>query len=201
MPDPGLSTGYGTDFIARGWNAWGEAPYGDLMAITDAVQARPEIDETRTAEMGASFGGYMSNWIAGHTDRFRAIVTHASLWALDAFQGTTDRSDFWEMVFTPEAALANSPHRFVAEVATPMLVIHGDRDYRVPVGEGLRLWSDLLAHHGRPDGSTDHRFLYFPDENHWILSPQNALVWWETVFAFLAVHVLGEEWQRPAQLG
>ena len=201
MPDPGLSTGYGTDFIARGWNAWGQEPYGDLMAITDAVQSRPDIDASRSAEMGGSFGGYMSNWIAGHTDRFDAIVTHASLWALDAFQGTTDRSDFWDSVFTPEGALANSPHLSVADISTPMLVIHGDKDYRVPVGESLRLFSDLVAHHGRPDGSTDHRFLYFPDEIHWIVSPQNTVIWWETVFAFLAEHVLGEAWQRPAHLG
>jgi dipeptidyl aminopeptidase/acylaminoacyl peptidase len=201
LPDPGLSTGYGTAFLGRGYNAWGEEPYRDLMAITDAVLARPEIDETRTAEMGGSFGGYMSNWIAGHTDRFRAIVTHASLWALDAFQGTTDRSDYWEMIFTPEGALASSPNQFVADITTPMLVIHGDRDYRVPIGESIRLWSDLISHHARPDGSSDHRYLYFPDENHWILSPQNAILWWETVFSFLAVHVLGEEWQRPANLG
>ena len=201
LPDPGLSTGYGHAFDARGWNAWGEKPYSDLLAITDSVEQRPDIDQTRTGEMGGSFGGYMSNWIAGHTHRFRAIVTHASLWALDAFQGTTDRSDFWDLTFTPDGALANSPHRFVAEIATPMLVIHGDRDYRVPIGEGIRLWSDLMAHHGREDGTADHRYLYFPDENHWILAPQNTILWWETVFAFLAQHVLGEEWQRPDHLG
>jgi dipeptidyl aminopeptidase/acylaminoacyl peptidase len=201
LPDPGLSTGYGTAFIARGWNAWGEAPFTDLMAITDTVEARADIDATRTGEMGGSFGGYMSNWIAGHTDRFNAIVTHASLWALDAFQGTTDRSDYWQQIFTDAGALANSPHRFVANISTPMLVIHGDRDYRVPVGEGIRLWSDLVAHHGAPDGSTDHRYLYFPDENHWINGPQHQIIWWETVFAFLAQHVLGEDWQRPAHLG
>jgi dipeptidyl aminopeptidase/acylaminoacyl peptidase len=201
LPDPALSTGYGLDFIARGWSAWGEAPFTDLMAITDAVAAREDIDAQRTGAMGGSFGGYMANWVAAHTDRFRAIVTHASLWALDGFKGTTDRSDFWDREFTPEAALANSPHRFVADIRTPMLVIHGDRDYRVPIGEGLRLWSDLAAHHAREDGTTDHRYLYFPDENHWILRPQHAIVWWETVFAFLAEHVLGEAWRRPAHLG
>jgi dipeptidyl aminopeptidase/acylaminoacyl peptidase len=201
LPDPGLSTGYGLDFIARGWNAWGQEPYTDLMAITDAVAARDDIDAERTGALGGSFGGYMANWVAGHTDRFRAIVTHASLWALDAFQGTTDRSDFWDEIFTPEGALANSPHRHVAEIRTPMLVIHGDRDYRVPIGEGIRLWSDLAAHHGRDDGTLPHRYLYFPDENHWILSPQNSIVWWETVFAFLAEHVLGKEFARPSNLG
>ena len=103
LPDPALSTGYGLDFIARGWNSWGGKPYTDLMAITDAVVARADIDETRTAAMGGSFGGYMANWVAGHTDRFRAIVTHASLWALDQFAGTTDSSEYWQRIFTPEA--------------------------------------------------------------------------------------------------
>jgi dipeptidyl aminopeptidase/acylaminoacyl peptidase len=200
LPDPGLSTGYGLEFVARGWNAWGQEPYADLMAITDAVCARDDIDASATGAMGGSFGGYMANWIAGHTDRFRAIVTHASLWSLDAFAGTTDRSDFWDLEFTPEGTLANSPDRFVAEIRTPMLVIHGDRDYRVPIGEGLRLWSDLAAHHAAPDGTMEHRFLYFPDENHWILSPQHTILWYETVFAFLARHVLAREWQRPATL-
>jgi dipeptidyl aminopeptidase/acylaminoacyl peptidase len=201
LPDPGLSTGYGLAFVARGWNAWGSEPYTDLMAITDAVAGQPEIDATRTGAMGGSFGGYMANWVAGHTDRFDAIVTHAGLWGLEAFGGTTDRSDFWDCEFTPEGITANSPHRFVADIRTPMLVIHGDRDYRVPVGEALTLWSDLAVHHARPDGTMDHRFLYFPDENHWILAPQHAIVWYETVFAFLGEHVLGAPWQRPASLG
>jgi dipeptidyl aminopeptidase/acylaminoacyl peptidase len=82
-----------------------------------------------------------------------------------------------------------------------MLVIHGDRDYRVPIGEGIRLWSDLAAHHADDDGTLPHRYLYFPDENHWILSPQNSIVWWETVFAFLDEHVRGADWARPANLG
>ncbi|WP_125130298.1 alpha/beta fold hydrolase [Microbacterium sp. 10M-3C3] len=201
LPDPALSTGYGLDFIARGWNSWGGKPYTDLLSITDAVVARDDIDETRTAAMGGSFGGYMANWVAGHTDRFRAIVTHASLWAMDQFAGTTDHSPYWQSIFTPEAALENSPHRFVRDIRTPMLVIHGDRDYRVPIGEGLRLWSELNEHFAAEDGAIVHRFLYFPDENHWVLKPQHAVVWYETVFAFLAEHVRGEEASRPAVLG
>ncbi len=177
LPDPALSTGYGLDFIARGWNAWGAAPYTDLLSITDAVVARPDIDETRTAAMGGSFGGYMANWVAGHTDRFQAIVTHASLWALDQFGPTTDFSPYWQSIFTPEAMVEHSPHRFVADIRTPMLVIHGDRDYRVPIGEGLRLWSELNAQFADGDGNLPHRYLYFPDENHWVLKPQHAIVW------------------------
>lgn len=201
LPDPALSTGYGLEFIARGWNSWGGKPYTDLMSITDAVVERGDIDETRTAAMGGSFGGYMANWVAGHTDRFRAIVTHASLWALDQFAGTTDSSAYWQRIFTPQGMIENSPHRFVEDIRTPLLVIHGDKDYRVPIGESLRLWSELAEHHAEPDGSTIHRFLYFPDENHWVLKPQHAVVWYQTVFAFLAQHVGDAEWKRPELLG
>ena len=201
LPDPALSTGYGLEFIARGWNSWGGKPYTDLMSITDAVTLRPDIDETKTAAMGGSFGGYMANWVAGHTDRFRAIVTHASLWAMDQFGGTTDSSEYWQRIFTPEAMMENSPHRFVDGIRTPLLVIHGDRDYRVPIGESLRLWSELAEHHAAADGSTVHRFLFYPDENHWVLKPQHAVVWYQTVFAFLDQHVHGAEWKRPELLG
>ena len=204
LPDPALSTGYGQAFVQRGWGRWGAEPYTDLLAITDVVCARPDIDETRTAAMGGSFGGYMANWVAGHTDRFRAIVTHASLWALDQFGPTTDAAYFWAREMTEAMALENSPHRFVENIVTPMLVIHGDKDYRVPIGEGLRLWYELLTRSGLPagdDGQTEHRFLYFPDENHWVLTPQHAIVWYQVVSAYLAQHVLGEERELPEVLG
>lgn len=205
LPDPALSTGYGQDFIQRGWGSWGQAPYEDLMAITDHVVAREDIDQTRTAAMGGSFGGYMANWVAGHTDRFRAIVTHASLWALDQFGPTTDAAFFWQREMTREMGEANSPHLSVDQIVTPVLVIHGDKDYRVPIGEGLRLWYELLARSGLPageDGSTVHRFLYFPNENHWILSPQHAKIWYQVVSGFLAEHVLGSDApQLPVELG
>lgn len=201
MPDPALSTGYGYDFIKRGWGAWGDAPYTDLMALTDAAEERADIDAERTAAMGGSFGGYMANWIAGHTDRFAAIVTHASLWALDQMMTTTDAPYYWVRELTGERLEAHSPHRFADAVTTPMLVIHGDKDYRVPIGEALRLWWDLLSRSKEEDGSSRHKFLYYPDENHWILKPGNAKVWYATVLAFLAHHVRGEEWQRPELLG
>ncbi|TNC18380.1 S9 family peptidase [Georgenia sp. 311] len=205
LPDPALSTGYGQDFVQRGWGAWGAAPFTDLMAITDAVEQRPDVDAERTAAMGGSFGGYMANWVAGHTDRFRAVVTHASLWALDAFGPTTDAAWYWGREMSPEMALANSPHLHVEQIRTPMLVIHGDKDYRVPIGEGLRLWYELNSRSGLPageDGTSPHRFLYFPDENHWILTPQNAKVWYQVNLAFLAEHVLGQEAQTlPETLG
>ncbi|MET3770123.1 dipeptidyl aminopeptidase/acylaminoacyl peptidase [Marisediminicola sp. UYEF4] len=201
LPDPALSTGYGLDFVARGWDSWGAKPYTDLLAITDAAEARPDIDATKTAAMGGSFGGYMANWIAGHTDRFTAIISHASLWALDQFNGTTDNSQYWQSIFSPQGMIDSSPHHSVRDISTPMLVIHGDHDYRVPIGESLRLWSELAEHHAEPDGTTPHKFLYFPNENHWVLGPQHAVVWYETVFAFLDQHVHGADWTRPELLG
>ncbi len=202
LPDPGLSTGYGHEFVARGHGHWGDLPFTDLMDITDAAIARGDLDAGRTAVMGGSFGGYMANWIAGHTTRFRAVVSHASLWALEQMFGTTDCPAEWRRQLgtpatRPERYAANSPDRHVAAITTPMLVIHGDKDYRVPVSEALRLWTDLASRPGQLAGS---KFLYFPNENHWVLSPGNARIWYETVFAFLAQHVLGEPWERPALL-
>jgi dipeptidyl aminopeptidase/acylaminoacyl peptidase len=199
LPNPGLSQGFGQDFVRRGWGEWGGDPYTDLMAAVDAAEQLPEIDAARTAAMGGSFGGYMANWVATQTDRFRAIVTHASLWDLDAFMGTTDAAYFWEKEFgdplrEPKRYEQNSPHRYADAIRTPMLVVHGDKDYRVPVTEALRLWYDLQKR-GVPS-----KFLYFPDENHWVLTPGNAAVWYETVLAFLGEHVLGQEWQRPELL-
>jgi dipeptidyl aminopeptidase/acylaminoacyl peptidase len=199
LPDPGLSTGYGQEQIARGWGRWGEEPYSDVMTATDAALKRPDLDASRTGLMGGSFGGYMANWVAGSTDRFKAIVTHASLWELRGFHGTTDFGSQWEREFgdpyvDASRYEASSPHRLVGRIRTPMLVIHGERDHRVPISEALRLWTDLSRH------GVEARFLYFPDENHWILKPQNARVWYETVLAFLDQHVLGTEWKRPALL-
>jgi dipeptidyl aminopeptidase/acylaminoacyl peptidase len=199
LPDPALSTGYGHEFIQRGWGAWGQRPFTDLMCMTDAACAREDIDDTRTAAMGGSFGGYMANWVATQTDRFRAIVTHASLWHLDQFAGTTDAPSYWIREFgdpleKQERYLTNSPHLRVGDIRTPMLVIHGDKDYRVPIGEGLRLWYDLCRF------EVPAKFLYFPDENHWVLTPGHARVWYETVLAFLADHVHGEGWKRPELL-
>jgi dipeptidyl aminopeptidase/acylaminoacyl peptidase len=197
LPDPALSTGYGHANVQRAWGRGGAARvFADLMAITDAALARPDLDASRTAAMGGSYGGYMSNWAAGHTDRFKAIVTHASLWALDQFQATTDLNVWWERQLgdpdeAVDAYLEESPRSGLREIRTPMLVIHGQRDYRVPLSEALRLWTDLQRH------GVASRFLYFPDENHWVLGPGNALVWYQTVLAFLDHHVLGAEWRRP----
>ena len=204
LPDPALSTGYGQEFIQRGWGAWGGPPFDDLMVAVDAACAHPRIDATRVGAMGGSFGGYMANWMAGHTNRFAAIVTHASLWALDQFSATTDHAYYWHREMTPQMTADNSPHHFVDRIATPMLVIHGDKDYRVPISEGLRLWYELLDRSALPageDGSCPHRFLYFPSEDHWVAAPQHTKIWYQVVTAFLAEHVLEESTELPEMLG
>jgi len=199
LPDPALSTGYGDSMVQRGWNQWGGSPFDDLMAITDVALTRPDLDPTRTAAMGGSYGGYMANWIAGHTERFKAIVSHASIWSLEQFVGTTDWPELWADEWgwpeaNPESYRAWSPDASVDAISTPMLLIHGERDYRCPVGESVRLWTDLTRR------AVDARFLWFGDENHWILQPGDSVVWYETVLAFLDQHVLGEPWRQPASL-
>ena len=199
LPDPALSTGYGQAWIERGWGRWGDAPYTDLMAAVEDVAGRADVDAERVAAAGGSFGGYMANWVAGHTDRFRAIVTHASLWSLRAFHGTTDLGLFWEREFgdpylDDRRYRENSPDAHVAAITTPILVIHGEQDLRVPISEGLTLWTDLIRH------GVDARLLYFPDENHWVLKPQHARLWYATVLAFLAEHLDDRPFERPELL-
>ncbi|MFF3559263.1 alpha/beta fold hydrolase [Streptomyces sp. NPDC002574] len=196
LPDPALSTGYGQQMHERGWAHWGGASYQDVLALTDAALQRDDLDSERTAMMGGSYGGYMANWIATHTDRFKAIVTHASLWNMYSFAQVTDFPAYWmrrqgDPLENTERYERESPHLRAANITTPMLVIHGDKDYRVPIGEGLALWNDLARF------EVPAKFLYFPDEGHWITKPNNIRLWYATVLGFLAHHVLGEEWQRP----
>ena len=148
--------------MQRGWGAWGAAPYTDLMAITDAVEARADIDASATVAMGGSFGGYMANWIAGHTDRFAAIVTHASLWNLETFGSTTDASWYWARELTPRCRRGTPRTTTPTQISTPILVIHGDKDYRVPISEGLALWWDLVSRHSRTAGGAAAQVLVLP---------------------------------------
>lgn len=199
LPDPALSVGYGLSSIERGWGRWGSVVYEDVMAAVEDAASREGIDGERAVLLGGSFGGYMANWVAGHTDRFRAIVTHASVWDLESFHGTTDLGTFWEREFgdpyeDPSRYRENNPRAHVKSITTPMLVIHGARDYRVPVSEALTLWTDLKRH-GVPAA-----FLYFPDENHWILKPNDVRLWYRTVLGFIAHHALGEGWKPPELL-
>ena len=196
--NPALSTGYGWENIDRAWGAWGPVVEKDLLAAVDAACAHPMVDATRVAAAGGSYGGFMANWLAGHTDRFRCLVTHASLYSLDQFHGTTDLGPWLEEEFgspyeDPERYARDSPRTYlpaIVEHRTPMLIIHGELDARVPVAEGLRLFTDLRRL-GVPA-----RLLYFPDENHWILRPQNIRVWYATVLSFLGEHLRGEPFVR-----
>lgn len=197
LPDPAISTGYGQAMIDRGNDAIGDAPYTDILALIDATEARDDVNGERTALLGGSYGGYMANWMAGHTgDRFSCIVSHASLWNVGQMAGTTDNGSWYEwMMPTQEATY--SPHRFADKIEVPMLVIHGDKDYRVPVSQSHALWQALNSE-AKVRG---HKFLYYPDENHWILKPSNSMVWYQTVMAFVDHHALGKEWERPELLG
>ena len=198
MPDPAMSTGYGNAGLNRGWPRRPDVVYGECEALLDQVLERPELDASRTALLGASFGGFMANWIAGHTDRFSAIVTHAGPWALEQQHRTTDAAAKKMRVHgheddDPEWYRANSPHNGVARVSTPVLISHGDRDYRVPIGEALRMWWDLVSGWDGPPETLPHRFLQMTGENHWVLTPSNIRVWNEAVLGFCDQHVLGAD--------
>ncbi|UZD62096.1 S9 family peptidase [Brevibacterium sp. JSBI002] len=203
LPDPAISTGYGQAMIDRGQQQLGGTPFTDIMALTEAAGERADIDSERVALAGGSYGGYMANWVAGHTgSAFKCIVTHASLWNTTSMGRTTDNSS-WDQAMREQSA-QYSPHLFADDIEVPMLVIHGDKDYRVPIGQGQELWLDLLTRAKTPldaDGDTQHRFLYFPDEGHWILGRGNAEVWYRTVLAFLDSHVLGIDANRVRTLG
>jgi dipeptidyl aminopeptidase/acylaminoacyl peptidase len=176
------STGYGQKFIDAINGEWGGAPYEDLMKGLDyAEEHYAFIDKTRECALGASFGGYMANWILGHTDRFKCIVSHDGIFNVESQWGTTEELWFndWEFKGTPytnrELYRKWSPHLFATNFKTPTLVIHGQRDYRLDVSEGLQLFTTLQME-GVPS-----KMLYFPDEGHWVLKPQNARLWYKTV--------------------
>ena len=195
QPDYSLSTGYGQAFLNRGKGEGSGVPFHDIMAATDAVLTRPDIDETRTAALGGSFGGYLTNWIATQTDRFKALASHAGVWNAQ-LRTVSDvpwffRQAYGDVLLDAERSLQWSPHLYADNVRTPMLIMHGNKDYRVPVANALWQWQDLQRR------GKEAKFLYFPDENHWIMRPQESKLWYETLRAFFAQHVLGEEWQQP----
>ncbi len=197
LPDPAMSTGYGQGWLERAWPYQAADVFADVETVLDQALREPTLDATRVACLGASFGGYMTNWIAGHSDRFAAIVTHAGLWSLGQQHKTTDGAPYKMGIFGQEAEhpdwfAANSPDAAAQEVRTPMLVVHGNRDYRVPVSEALRLWWDLVSGWPGEPETMPHRFLQLLGENHWVLSPANHEVWYDTVLGFCAQHVLGE---------
>jgi dipeptidyl aminopeptidase/acylaminoacyl peptidase len=176
------STGYGQKFIDAINGDWGGAPFEDLMKGLDyAEKTYPFIDKNRECALGASYGGYMANWVLGHTDRFKCIVSHDGMFNAESAWGTTEELWFnnWEFKGTPYDNRASyekwSPHQYAKNFKTPTLVIHGQRDYRLDVSEGFQLFTTLQME-GVPS-----KMLYFPDEGHWVLKPQNSRLWYQTV--------------------
>jgi dipeptidyl aminopeptidase/acylaminoacyl peptidase len=176
------STGYGQKFIDAINGDWGGAPFDDLMKGLDYAETHYGfIDKDRECALGASYGGYMANWVLGHTDRFKCIVTHDGMFNTVSAWGTTEELWFnnWEFKGTPytnpEMYAQWSPRNSAKKFKTPTLVIHGQHDYRLDVSEGLQLFTTLQTM-GVPS-----KMLYFPDEGHWVLKPQNSELWYKTV--------------------
>ena len=176
------STGYGQKFIDTINGDWGGAPFEDLMKGLDyAEKTYLFIDKDRECALGASYGGYMANWVLGHTDRFKCIVSHDGMFNAESTWGTTEELWFnnWEFKGTPYDNRASyqkwSPHQYAKNFKTPTLVVHGQLDYRLDVSEGFQLFTTLQTM-GVPS-----KMLYFPDEGHWVLKPQNSQLWWKTV--------------------
>ena len=184
-PNPRGSTGFGQKFIDEISNDWAGKVYVDLMNGVDWLVAQPYVDGTRLGAAGGSYGGYMVNWILGHSDRFKALVSHAGVYNLESMYGVTEELWFVEWEFggppwdNPEPYQRWSPHRFAKNFDTPTLVVHGELDFRVPIGEGIQLFT-ALQRRGVPS-----RLLYFPDEGHWVLKPQNSRLWHDTVLGWL----------------
>jgi dipeptidyl aminopeptidase/acylaminoacyl peptidase len=176
------STGYGQKFTDSISGDWGGKPYEDLMKGLDYIEKTyPFIDKNREAALGASYGGYMANWVLGHTDRFKCIVSHDGVFNTESAYGTTEELWFneWEFKGPPwknrELYRKWSPHLFAEKFKTPTLVIHGQLDFRLDVSEGFQLFT-TLQRLGVPS-----KMLYFPDEGHWVLKPQNSRLWYKTV--------------------
>jgi dipeptidyl aminopeptidase/acylaminoacyl peptidase len=180
------STGYGQAFVDAINGDWGGAPYEDLMLGLDAALEKfPWLDKSRMAALGASFGGYMINWINGHTDRFKALVCHDG--NLDERFAYYDTEELWFPEWEhggtpwdkPEGYAKHNPIDFVKNWKTPTLVVHGGQDFRVIDTHGMATFT-ALQRKGIPS-----RFLFFPDENHWVLKPQNSKLWHEEVLGWL----------------
>ena len=193
--NPRGSTGYGQRFVDEVSKDWGGKPYEDIMKGVDAATARfPFVDSTRLAAAGGSYGGYMVNWINGHSNRFKAIVSHAGVFNLEAMYGATEEiwftdwefgGAYWDSTASAQQYRKWSPHLFAGRMNTPTLVVHGEIDYRVPYTEGLSLFT-ALQRRGVPS-----RLVVFPDEGHWIAKPQNQQLWWREVNGWITKYTHG----------
>jgi dipeptidyl aminopeptidase/acylaminoacyl peptidase len=190
------STGYGQKFTDSISGDWGGKPYIDLMKGLDYVEKTyPFIDKDREAALGASYGGWMANWLLGHTDRFKCIVSHDGMFNTESAWGTTEELWFpeWEFKGPPwkqrELYRKFSPHLFAEKFKTPTLVVHGQNDYRLDVSEGFQLFTTLQRL------KVPSKMLYFPDEGHWVLKPQNSQLWYKTVNDWV------DQWCSPSRTG
>jgi dipeptidyl aminopeptidase/acylaminoacyl peptidase len=192
MPNPRGSIGWGQEFVDDVSGDWGGRAYEDVMRGTDFAEALPYVEKGRTAAAGASYGGYMVNWIAGHTDRYRVLVSHDGVFDLRSMYLATEELWFpeWEFRGTPwtnpEMYDRWSASRFVQNFKTPTLVVHGELDYRVPLEQGLGMYT-ALQRQGVPS-----RLLVFPDEGHWVLQPANSVRWYQEVIGWI------DRWLRAA---
>ena len=183
------STGYGQKFTDAISQHWGDYPYEDLMKGVDAVARLPYVDSTRMGAAGASYGGYMIYWIAGHTNRFKVLVSHDGVFNAASMAGSTEELWFtdWEFggpLYQNRALYEKwSPLNHVSDWKTPLLVVHSQLDYRVDLSEGYQAFTAAKRM------GIDTKFLYFPDEGHWVLRPRNRRIWWGTVLDWLEVHL------------
>jgi dipeptidyl aminopeptidase/acylaminoacyl peptidase len=193
LPNPRGSTGFGQKYVDEITGDWGGKCYEDLMKGVDHLEALTYVDKDRIGTAGASFGGYMMNWFAVNTGRFKCLITHCSVWNFESMYATTDEIwfDEWEHGGPPwgknrESYEKHSPHRIAGNLGkfkTPMLVIHNDLDFRCPIGQGLELFTSLQRQ-GVPS-----KMINFPDEGHWVLKPANSRYWHREVFAWLTKYV------------
>jgi dipeptidyl aminopeptidase/acylaminoacyl peptidase len=192
MINPGGSTGYGQAFVDRVNGDWGGKPFTDLMSGLDyAEQHYPFIDKSRECALGASYGGYMANWVLGHTNRFKCIVSHDGMFNAESAFGSTEEDWFniWEFKGHPWDYYGKpddqnpfrkwSPSLYAKNFKTPTLVVHSQLDYRLDVSEGFQLFDTLQLL------KVPSEMLYFPDEGHWVLKPQNSQLWYKTVNAWV----------------
>lgn len=183
LPNPRGSTGFGQQFTDEISKDWAGKVYVDLMKGLEYMENLPYIDNTKMASAGASYGGYMMNWFQGHTDKFKTLITHCGVYNFYSMYGTTEEVwfDEWEHGIPWETPNFDtfSPHKYADKFKTPNLIIHNELDFRVPIGEGLQLFT-TLQRKGIPS-----KFLYFPDEGHWVLKPQNSDLWHTTIFDWL----------------
>jgi dipeptidyl aminopeptidase/acylaminoacyl peptidase len=190
LPNPRGSTGFGQKFVDEISGDWGGKCFSDLMAGIDYLEKLPYIDKKRMGAAGASFGGYMMDWFQGNTTRFQTLITHCGVYNFESMYALTDELwfDEWEHGGPPwgknrQSYEKHSPHRYAKNFKTPMLIIHNDLDFRVPVSQGHELFTTLQRLR------IPSKFINFPDESHWVLKPKNSEYWHKEVFAWLKKYV------------